>query len=51
MVGVERIVPIIKVSDLRTALNFYCSVLANRRVQRRGREHEEEPVEESRVSV
>jgi len=27
MVGVERIVPIIKVSDLDTALNFYCSVL------------------------
>jgi len=27
MVGVERIVPIIKVSDLHTALNFYCSVL------------------------
>ena len=27
MVGVERIVPIIKVSDLQTALDFYCSVL------------------------
>jgi catechol 2,3-dioxygenase-like lactoylglutathione lyase family enzyme len=27
VVGVERIVPIIKVSDLHTALNFYCSVL------------------------
>jgi hypothetical protein len=27
MVGVERIVPIIKVSNLHTALNFYCSVL------------------------
>ncbi len=27
MVGVERIVPISKVSDLHTALNFYCSVL------------------------
>jgi catechol 2,3-dioxygenase-like lactoylglutathione lyase family enzyme len=27
VVGVERIVPIIKVSDLQTALNFYCSVL------------------------
>jgi len=27
MVGVERIVPIIKVSELNTALNFYCSVL------------------------
>ena len=27
MVGVERIVPIIKVTDLHTALNFYCSVL------------------------
>jgi catechol 2,3-dioxygenase-like lactoylglutathione lyase family enzyme len=29
MVGVERIVPIIKVSDLHTALNFYCSVLGS----------------------
>jgi catechol 2,3-dioxygenase-like lactoylglutathione lyase family enzyme len=27
VVGVERIVPIIKVSDLQTVLNFYCSVL------------------------
>src|SRR5262245_50789626 len=27
MAGVERIVPIIKVSDLQTALDFYCSLL------------------------
>jgi len=27
MAGVERIVPIITVSDPHTALNFYCSVL------------------------
>ena len=27
MVGVERIVPIIKVSDMRVAMDFYCSIL------------------------
>jgi len=32
VVGVERIVPIIKVSDLDTALNFYCAVLGLDRI-------------------